>query len=115
CCLPLVTRHGTLGTLNVSSCQPNAFLPLDVELLTRASRQVALALDAAIAYHGVFDRNVHLTEAKRYLAHEIQAEHQFGDIVGKSPQIARVLKAVKTVARTDATVLLLGETGTGKE
>jgi formate hydrogenlyase transcriptional activator len=113
CCLPLTTRHGTIGTLNVTSADP--FAKTDVDLLSQISVQIAIAVENALTYGAMADRHEHLREEKEYLEDEIRLQHEFDAIIGKSPALSRVLQAAKTVAPTDATVLLLGETGTGKE
>jgi formate hydrogenlyase transcriptional activator len=113
CCVPLITRRGTLGTLNVGSAKPDAFSGENVRLIERASVQIAIALENAMAYRGVTVIKNHLAEEKQYLETEVRAE--FGEVIGKSRALQNALKAAKTVAPTDATVLLLGETGTGKE
>jgi formate hydrogenlyase transcriptional activator len=113
CCVPLITRRGTLGTLNVGSARPDAFSGENVRLIGRASVQIAIALENAMAYRGVTVIKNHLAEEKQYLETEVRAE--FGEVIGKSRALQNALKAAKTVAPTDATVLLLGETGTGKE
>jgi formate hydrogenlyase transcriptional activator len=113
CCVPLITRRGTLGTLNVGSAKPAAFSSENVRLIERASVQIAIALENAMAYRGVTAIKNHLAEEKQYLETEVRAE--FGEVIGKSRGLQNALKAAKTVAQTDATVLLLGETGTGKE
>ena len=115
CCTPLVTRRGCVGTLNVGSADPDAFPPLEVELLKQISAQVAIAVENALAYATISGINDRLAEEKRYLEAEIRLAHDFHDIIGDSPAIKRVLQAVETVAPTDSTVLLRGETGTGKE
>ena len=113
CCIPLVTRNGKFGTLNVGSADADAFSEEDVTLLGQTSAQIAIAVENARAYQEVTRLNAHLVDEKQYLERELHQE--FADIVGKSPALRSVLKAVKTVAPTDTTVLLLGETGTGKE
>jgi formate hydrogenlyase transcriptional activator len=113
CCVPLVTRNGKLGTLYVGSPGPDAFSEGDVTLLGHASTQIAIALENARAYERLASLNAQLVDEKQYL--EVELQHEFGEIVGTSPALRNVLSAVKTVAPTDTTVLLLGETGTGKE
>src|SRR6185295_5978993 len=115
CCVPLVTRRGAVGTLNISSKDPNAFSKGNVDLLGQMSNPIAIAVENALAYRAIEDRHDHLLEEKQYLEEEIRLENEFGEIVGKSPALKKVLQTVKTVAPTDATVLILGETGTGKE
>jgi formate hydrogenlyase transcriptional activator len=113
CCVPLVTRSGRLGTLLVGSARADAFPQSDVTLLEQASAQIAIAIDNARSYERIASLNARLIDEKQFLEHELQ--HELGEIVGASPTFRQVLKAVKTVAPTDSTVLLLGETGTGKE
>ena len=113
CCVPLVTPNGKLGVLYVGSSKPDAFSESDVSLLGHASTQIAIALENARAYERLASLNTQLIDEKQYLELELQKE--FGEIVGASPALRKVLKAVSTVAPTDSTVLLLGETGTGKE
>jgi formate hydrogenlyase transcriptional activator len=115
CIVPLVFRDRALGTLNIGSLRPDAFTPDDVELLKRVANQVAIAVENAMAYRKIEALKEKLAEEKLYLEDEIRTEHHFEDIVGESPALKRVLKQVETVAPTDSTVLLLGETGTGKE
>ena len=113
CCVPLVTRNGPLGALYVGSARPDAFSENDVTLLGHTSAQIAIALENARAYEEVTDRNAQLIDEKQYLERELHNE--FAEIIGTSVALRRVLKSVKTVAPADSTVLLLGETGTGKE
>jgi formate hydrogenlyase transcriptional activator len=113
CCVPLVTRKGKLGTLNIGSAAPDAYSKEDITLLGHTSTQIAIALENARAYEQIAHVNAQLTDEKQYLERELH--HEFSEIVGTSGALHKVLKAVKTVAPTDSTVLLLGETGTGKE
>ncbi|MCM3878674.1 MAG: sigma 54-interacting transcriptional regulator [Vicinamibacterales bacterium] len=115
CCVPLVTQRGSLGTLNVASVNPDAFPPRELELLMQISSQVAIAMENALAYQEMTGLKDHLAVEKEYLEAEIRLEHDFGGIIGHSPSFRRVLQAIETVAPTDATVLVRGETGTGKE
>jgi formate hydrogenlyase transcriptional activator len=113
CCVPLITRRGTLGVLYVGSARVDAFSESDVKLLGHTSAQIAIAIDNARAHERIASLNAQLSEEKHYL--ELELQRDFREIVGSSPALRRVLQAVKTVASTDTTVLLLGETGTGKE
>ncbi len=114
CCIPLITAKGPLGVLNLASRDPNAFLQ-DITLLKQVAAQVAVAIDNTRAYREIAQLKDRLTEEKRYLQGEIRSELNFEEIIGESPALERVLEKAKTVAPSDATVLILGETGTGKE
>jgi len=113
CCVPLLSQRRKLGALYVGATKPDAFPPDDVALLGQTSAQIAIALENAREYERISRLNARLTDEKQYL--ELELRHEFGRIVGTSPALRAVLKAVKTVAPTESTVLLLGETGTGKE
>lgn len=115
CCIPLVTTKGTLGTLDLASTEEKAFGPQDTGFLNQVATQVAIALDNAQAYREIAELKDKLAKEKLYLEDEIRSEHNFEEIVGESPALKRMLNQAKTVATSDATVLILGETGTGKE
>jgi len=115
CCIPLITSKGAMGTLNLASKQVDAFGPQDVHLLEQVAAQVAIALDNARAYREIAELRDRLAEEKLYLEDEIRSELNFEEIVGESASLKRTLAQAKTVASSDATVLILGETGTGKE
>ena len=113
--VPLIHRERVLGTLAVSSQQENAFNLHDAERLKQVSAQVATAVNNAMAFKQLADLRDRLNQEKQYLEDEINLEHHFEDIVGDSGGLRNVLRQVETVAPTDATVLIEGETGTGKE
>ncbi len=113
--LPLISRQRTLGTLNLGARREDHFSPDDVAWLAQAAGQVAIALDNALSYRRIEELNAQLAEEKIYLEDEIRTEHQFEDIIGQSPALKAILKQAETVAPTDSTVLIYGETGTGKE
>ena len=115
CHLPLVSRNRVLGTVSLGSIREDAFPPEDVAFLTQVASQVAIAIDNALAYNEISESKDKLTQEKLYLEDEIRSELNFEEIVGKSEALRRVLKQVETVAPTDSTVLIYGETGTGKE
>src|SRR5207237_3106551 len=113
--LPLVTPRGTLGCLNVGSRDAGAFSDDDLTLLQQLSTHVAIAIQNARAYEQITILKDELSQEKLYLEEEIRVSHNFADIVGDSAAVRRVLQEIETVAPTDASVPLLGETGTGKE
>src|SRR5258707_520856 len=115
CALPLISRGRTLGVLTLASRVPNSFSSDDVEFLMRAAGQVAIAIENALAYREIAELKDKLAQEKLYLEDEIRGEMDFEGIVGQSSALRHVLNLVETVAPSDSTVLLLGETGTGKE
>jgi len=115
CCLPLISPQGTIGTLNLASKEVGAFLPQDMSFLKQVATQVAMALNTARAKHEIAELTDRLKTEKLYLEDEIRSELNFEEIIGESHALKRVLTQTNTVAQTDATVLILGETGTGKE
>jgi formate hydrogenlyase transcriptional activator len=115
CAVPLATAHGIMGTLNLGAFAEDAFSPRQFPLLTRVAGQIAIALRNAFSYERIEALNAQLAREKLYLEDEIRSENQFGEIVGRSRALARVLREIRTVAPTDSTVLITGETGSGKE
>jgi formate hydrogenlyase transcriptional activator len=113
--VPLIHRERTLGTITVASRNENAFSQRDAEMLTQVAGQVAMAVNNALAFKQIAELRDRLTQEKQYLQDEINIEHRFDDIVGESTGLRNVLRQIETVAPTDATVLIQGETGTGKE
>jgi formate hydrogenlyase transcriptional activator len=113
CDLPLIGRSGVLGVLSALKRSERAFEKEDVQFLEQVSRQVAIAVENALDYEtAVKDRDKE-TKQRRYLEEEIRTE--LGEIVGASPSLKTALSLVSVVAPTDSSVLILGETGTGKE
>jgi formate hydrogenlyase transcriptional activator len=115
CALPLISRNRTLGVLTLGWRNENAFSSEDIEFLMRAAGQVAIAIENALAYREIAELKDKLALEKLYLEGEIRSEADFEGIVGQSSALRQVLQLVETVATSDSTVLLLGETGTGKE
>jgi formate hydrogenlyase transcriptional activator len=115
CILPLVSRGRVLGIFGVVKYQAAAFTSDDIEFLTQIANQVAIAVENALAFGQIRELKDQLSKEKLYLEDEIRSEMNFAQIVGKSASLRRVLKQVETVAPTDSTVLIYGDTGTGKE
>jgi formate hydrogenlyase transcriptional activator len=115
CSVPLIAGNRVWGTLNPSSTMENAFGPPEVEYLQQVANQIAAALQNAHAYREIAQLKDRVTQEKRYLEYEIRKANQSDDIVGASPALKRVLEYAAIVADTDSTVLITGETGTGKE
>ncbi len=113
--VPLVTATGPIGVLTMGGRRPDSFGQEDLDLLSQISTQIALAVENAIAYGRVAEARDRFKEERLYLESEILSEFNFEDIVGNSAAIQHVMKQVAIVAPTDSTVLLHGETGTGKE
>jgi formate hydrogenlyase transcriptional activator len=115
CVIPLVNRCRALGTLALARVTESSFTPEDVEFLSQAAGQIAIAIANALAYGEISELKDKLAQEKVYLEEEIRCEMHFEQIVGSSPALNHALELVETVAPSDSTVLLLGETGTGKE
>ncbi len=113
--VPLIVKDNVVGSLNVGASSRESYREADVELLNEVGTQVALAIANLIAYEEITRLKARLEQENIYLQEEIQTERDLGEIVGESAALAGVLKAVETVAPTDTTVLICGETGTGKE
>ena len=115
CFLPLVRGERTLGVLHLLDRHPNRFSEADADFLQQVSNQVAIALDNAMQYRIVDESRERLADETSYLRTEIRAERGFDEILGNTPAIQEVLRHISTVAPTNSTVLIQGETGTGKE
>jgi formate hydrogenlyase transcriptional activator len=115
CFLPLISRGRPLGTLVVASLQAETFPQKDGDLLQHVANQIAIGVENALAYGQVVERANKLSEEKLYLQDEIRTKYNFEEIIGESWVLKRILGQVQTVAPTDSTILILGETGTGKE
>jgi len=115
CDLPLISRGRVVGVLSLSSQVEGAFRSDDVEFLRRAAGQIAIAVDNLLVHDEIHELKQTLAREKVYLEDEIRHEMNFDEIIGTSALLRGVLKHVATVAPTDSTVLIHGETGTGKE
>jgi formate hydrogenlyase transcriptional activator len=115
CSVPLIAGNRVWGTLNPSSVTANAFGPPEIEYLQQVANQIAAALQNAHAYREIAELKDRMAQEKRYLEYEIRSANRSDDIIGDSPALKRVLDYAAIVADTDSTVLITGETGTGKE
>lgn len=113
--LPLMTGGKILGSFQVASKIPSRYSQEDRDFLAQVAKQLALALDNALAYEEIKALRDQLHKENVYLQEEIQSDYNFEEIIGKSAGLRKVLQGIEQVAPTDATVLLWGETGTGKE
>ena len=113
--LPLAGRNRVVGTLGLVRTEHHPYSEDELDFLTQVSCQIALALENALAHREISALKDKLAQEKLYLEEEIRSEMNFDQIVGNSPALRRVLELVETVAPSDSTVLLFGETGTGKE
>jgi formate hydrogenlyase transcriptional activator len=113
--LPLISRNRAIGVLVLARLRNDAFSQADIGFLTQVANQIALAVENALAYREIRELKDQLSKEKLYLEDEIRTEMNFTQIIGNSASLRRVLKRVETVAPTDSTVLIYGETGTGKE
>jgi formate hydrogenlyase transcriptional activator len=113
--VPLVVRGAAVGTLGVSSRTPHRYSAADAVFMQEVGNQVAMALQNMRAYEEISALKGRLERENVYLREEIGSEHNFVELVGSSPPLLEVIRNVERVAPTDATVLISGETGTGKE
>jgi len=115
CVLPLASRHRILGTLGLRRRDDTMYTDDEVNFLIQVANQIAVAVENALAYGEIRSLKDKLAEERVYLRDEVRTERNFEEVVGKSTVLRRVLRNVETVAPTDSTVLIYGETGTGKE
>jgi formate hydrogenlyase transcriptional activator len=115
CVYPLIMRERVLGVFGLESSRENAFTKDDFTFLGQVADQIAIAVENALAYGQISELKDKLAQENVYLESEIRSELHFDDIVGNSELLRRVLREVETVAPADSTVLIYGETGTGKE
>jgi formate hydrogenlyase transcriptional activator len=115
CMLPLSRGSRVLGVLCLARLQKNAFTQPEVDFLSQIAGQIAIAIDNALAYRQISELKDQLTQEKLYLEGELRSEMNFEEIIGNSAALRKVLRQVEAVAPTGSTVLIYGETGTGKE
>jgi formate hydrogenlyase transcriptional activator len=115
CNVPLIAHDRRLGVLGLVSTREDAFSGADAALLESIAGQVALAVENTLQFKEIESLKNKLASEKLYLEEEIKTQYNFAEIVGESSPLTEVLRQVETVAPTDSTVLLIGETGTGKE
>jgi formate hydrogenlyase transcriptional activator len=113
--VPLVVRGRSIGTLAVASVNPNQYSDSDAAFFQEVANQVALVIENMKAYEEIAALKARLERESVYLQEEIQRDHNFVELVGNSPPLLALLRQVEQVAPTDSTVLIIGETGTGKE
>jgi len=115
CSVPLITRDRVIGTLALERMTEERWTAEDVEFLVQVASQIAIAVENSITYRELAQMKERLTIERLYLEDEIRLDHNIGNMAGQGPAFEAVLKSIQTVAPTDPTVLILGETGTGKE
>ena len=115
CSVPLTTSRGVLGTLNLGRVDGLPFSDLETAIAADVARQIAITVENRLAFQEISALRDRLAEEKLYLEGELSSQQDFLGVVGHSVALAAVIQQVRTVAPTNATVLLLGETGTGKE
>jgi formate hydrogenlyase transcriptional activator len=115
CVVPMALQGKCIGLLSIVSQQRDRYSNEDAVFLQEVANQVALAVQNMHSYHEIASLKARLEKENVYLREELHAEHNFEEIVGNSPALLKALHAVEQVAPTDSTVLIYGETGTGKE
>ena len=115
CSVPLIARNRIIGTLALNRLTQDVWSPEDVEFLVLIANQIAITVSNSLAFRELAEMKDRLETETLYLQDEICLDQNIGNMVGEGPAFQSVLKAIQTVASTDATVLITGETGTGKE
>jgi formate hydrogenlyase transcriptional activator len=115
CVVPLVLQGECIGLLSLVSQQRDQYSDEDAAFLQEVANQIALAIQNMQSFQEIDNLKARLEKENVYLREELRTEHNFEEIVGNSPVLLRALHAVDQVAPTDSTVLIYGETGTGKE
>jgi formate hydrogenlyase transcriptional activator len=113
--VPLTTVRGRLGSMIFASREIDPYTDEDRDFMQHIARHVAIAVENALAFEEINDLRQRIAGEKVYLEEEIRSEQLFGEIIGSSPALRQVLAQIENAAPTDSTVLIQGETGTGKE
>jgi formate hydrogenlyase transcriptional activator len=115
CFIPLIRRNRAIGTLNLGRLMGDVFNEQDVFFLGQVASQIAIAVENALEFGQITKAKERLADQKLYLEQEIRVEQNFEEIIGNSPRLKAVIESIRIVAPADSTVLIQGETGTGKE
>jgi formate hydrogenlyase transcriptional activator len=115
CSIPLISVTGALGALDLGRRSGEPFTADEVDLLVQVARQIAIAVENSLAYRELSEMKEKLATERLYLEDEIRLDRNLASMIGDSPAFQAVLRSLQVVAPTDATVLIEGETGTGKE
>ncbi|EPK6090775.1 formate hydrogenlyase transcriptional activator FlhA [Klebsiella pneumoniae] len=116
CLLPLMSGNTLLRVLKLAQCDEQVFTTTNLKLLRQIAERVSIAIDNALAYREIQRLKERLVDENLALTEQLNnVESEFGEIIGRSEAMNNVLKQVEMVAQSDSTVLILGETGTGKE
>ncbi len=115
CSVPLIARNRIIGTLALNRMTEDVWTPDDVEFLAQVASQVAMTVSNSIAFRELGEIKERLATEKLYLEDEIRLDQNIGNMIGNGPGFQTVVKGIHTVAPTGANVLIMGETGTGKE
>ena len=115
CALPLTVRGRRIGAITVGSLAKNQYAEADAEFLMEIANQIAIAVDNMKSHEETEALKARFEAEAVYLQEEIKTEHNFEEIIGQSAPVRQLLRNVEQVAPTEATVLIQGETGTGKE
>ncbi|HEY0209785.1 sigma 54-interacting transcriptional regulator [Acerihabitans sp.] len=115
CLLPLVFGRKPLGILKLALCSSETFSEDNLRLLGQVSARIAIAVDNARSYDEISRLKDNLEHENIWLNEQIHNSGSFGEIIWQSAAMSALLEQVEMVADSDSTVLILGETGTGKE
>jgi formate hydrogenlyase transcriptional activator len=115
CALPLVVRGKSIGAITVGSLTTNRYTEDLAQFLMEVANQIAIAVDNMKSYEEIESLKARFQSETVYLQEEIKTEHNFEEIIGQSAPMRQLLRNIEQVAPTEATVLIHGETGTGKE